>query len=298
MSTEHLISLAPVAERVGTPETWREEHHCQCRPIIWDDGYGAPEAALVLDPTTTDLPDLGWRERAVILGFSMVMDGRYGSSWVAATYAKENWGIGYKELGLADDDLGESRRALFDTPTYYRFFGQVVDKPRVSRSMHMAPTISFDGSVLPTRRVRNVFGLKRDGMASCPVPKMIVTLKYFRNLFPRSLDLLFALYGLNDLDLYGGVDPTHVHVDGMSLVVSDSLARAWRHDDEALVGALADLYDAGLVAFVPADLADHRWYPAADPCVHYLGDSAASNVERFVVRPVFQVQQFAGAWAA
>lgn len=292
------MSLSAVAERVGTPERWRDEHRTEARKVIWDNAYGAPEAALVLDPTTTDMPDLGWRERAVILGFSMVMNGRFGSSRVAAPYAEEFWGLGHDELDLETSDAGEVRTALFDTATYYGYFGHVEDAPRVSRNMHMAPTVSFDRSTLPTERTRNTFGLQRDGMASCPVPKMIVTLKHFRNLFPQSVDLLFALYGLNDLERYGGVDPTHLHIASASLVASDSLMRAWRYDERTFITALADLYDAGLVAFVPADLSDRRWYPAADRSIHYLGDSVAPDADRFVVRPVFQVELFAGAWAA
>lgn len=293
-------SLALPAEtvRIGSPEIWRREHASRSRPITWDKGYGAPEASLVLDPTTMGLEDFSWLERRVILGFCMSMDGRYGSSVAAGPHAAKCWGITPEDLNLKTADRKNIKEALFGLPTEYGFFLEADDKPRVSRTIAMAPSASLCGGTYSTLKARNTFGLERDGLATCPVPKLILSLGFFKDLCPEPLELLFMLYGLNDLERHGGVDPSHLHVRTGDLVVSDSLLRGWRYGECQLPLALATLYDAGLVALVPCELRERRWYPAADDSVHYMGDSDDPECDTFVVRPVYQVEHFSGAWAA
>lgn len=292
------LNTERVRHLIGDPAQWREEHATKRRPIKWDDGYGAPEASLVLDPTTMDIDGFSEIERRVILGFCLTMDGRFGTSTAAGTEAADRWGVTAHALGLSAANRGEVRQALFSDATHAGFFLPVDDAPRVQRTIALAPSRGADGEVWPTERARNTFALQRLGVASCPVPKTLRTLSLLRELFIEAFELLFVLYGINDMDRYGGADPAHVRLQGSDVVVSDALLRAWRFDSDTLVTALAELHDAGLVAFVPAQLDHWRWYPAADEQTHYRGDCGDPGCNTFVVRPIHQVERFALEWAA
>lgn len=292
------LSTNEVMHLIGNPAKWRHEHVAGERPIKWDDGYGAPEASLVLDPTTMALENFSWIERRVILGFCLTMDGRFGTSRAAGPEAADRWGVPAKALGLSTADKGKVREALFSGAMEAGFFLEAENVPRVQRTVALAPTLGPDGEVWPTEKARNTYALRGHGIASCPVPKMLRTLSLLRDLFTEAFELLFLLYALNDLDRYGGVDPTHLRLRASQVVASDSFMRGWRFTANELVWALASLYAAGLVAFVPATLEQRRWYPAADAQMHYLGDSTDAMCETFVIRPVFQVERFALEWAA